>query len=179
VTEDEAKDISALPGGSLKSKPTWTTALTRFLSTAAFFVFRHRKHGGRTIPMTQPFSMAQQIAHAAIAFEEQRLGRRPTSVTVVLSADTLVITMHGVLSPAEKALAASPAGAAKLQEFHQQLFQLSSDPLRREIKRITGLELCEIAKDEATAAVQVFSVGTVVQVFLLAGRLPADSWDGT
>jgi hypothetical protein len=29
-----------------------------------------------------------------------------------------------------------------------------------------------------TAAVQVFSVGTVVQVFLLAGRLPADSWDG-
>ena len=32
---------------------------------------------------------------------------------------------------------------------------------------------------EATAAVQVFSVGTVVQVFLLAGRLPADSWEGT
>ena len=66
-----------------------------------------------------------------------------------------------------------------MQEFHQQLFQLSSDPLRREIKRITGLEICEDAKDKATAAVQVFSVGTVVQVFLLAGRLPADSWDGT
>jgi uncharacterized protein YbcI len=86
---------------------------------------------------------------------------------------------NGVLSPAEQALAASPAGAAQLQEFHQQLFQISSDPLRREIKRITGLEICELAKNQATAAVQVFSVGTVVQVFLLAGRLPADTWEGT
>ena len=131
-----------------------------------------------TIPMTQPISMAQQIAQVAIAFEEQRLGRKPTSVTVLLRGDTLVITMHGVLSPAEQALSASPAGAAQLQEFHQQLFKASSDPLRREIRRITGLEICEVAKDKATAAVQVFSVGTVVRVFLLAGRLPADSWDG-
>ncbi len=129
--------------------------------------------------MTQPHSMAQQIAQTAIAFEEKRLGRRPKSVTVVLAGETLVITMHGVLSPAEMVLAASPVGAAQLQEFHQQLFQISSDPLRREIKRITGLEICEDAKNKATAAVQVFSVGTVVQVFLLAGRLPADSWDGT
>jgi uncharacterized protein YbcI len=123
--------------------------------------------------------MAQQIAQTAIAFEEHRLGRKPTSVTVVLGGDTLAITMHGVLSPAEQALAASPAGAAQLQEFHRQLFQLSTDPLRREITRITGLEICEDPKNKATAAVQVFSVGTVVQVFLLAGRLPADSWDGT
>jgi uncharacterized protein YbcI len=127
--------------------------------------------------MIHPHSMAQQIAQTAIAFEEQRLGRKPTSVTVVLGGDTLIITMHGVLSPAEKALAASPAGATQLQEFHQQLFKISSDPLRQEIKRITGLEICEVAKDKATAAVQVFSVGTVVQVFLLAGRLPADSWE--
>jgi uncharacterized protein YbcI len=129
--------------------------------------------------MTHALSMAQQIAQTAIAFEEQRLGRKPTSVTVVLGGDTLVITMHGVLSLAEQTLAASPAGAAQLQEFHETLFQFSSDALRREIKRITGLETCEDAENKATAAVQVFSVGTVVQVFLLAGRLPADSWDGT
>ncbi len=65
------------------------------------------------------------------------------------------------------------------RSFTNSLFKISSDPLRQEIKRITGLEICEVAKDKATAAVQVFSVGTVVQVFLLAGRLPADSWDGT
>src|ERR1700720_87338 len=96
--------------------------------------------------MSQPQSMAQQIAQTAIAFEEHRLGRRPTSVTVVLGGDTLVITMHGVLSPGEQAIAASPVGASRLQEFHQQLFQLSSDPLRKAIKRITGLEICEDTK---------------------------------
>jgi uncharacterized protein YbcI len=129
--------------------------------------------------MTQPHSMAQQIAQTAIAFEEKRLGRRPTSVTVVLGGDTLVITMHGVLSSAEQALAASPVGAAKLQEYHQQLFEISSDPLRREIERITGLGTCELARNKATSAVQVLLVGTVVQVFLLAGHLPGESWDGT
>ena len=129
--------------------------------------------------MTQPLSMAQQIAQTVIAFEEQRLGRRPSSVTVVLGGDTLVITMHGVLTSAERTLVASPAGAAQVQEYHQNLFQLSSDPLRREIAKITGLELCEVATDRSTAAVQVFAVGTVVQVFLLAGHLSADSWEGT
>jgi uncharacterized protein YbcI len=160
------------------SKPTWTTSLAGGSSTSACFVLRHPNDEGRTIPMTQPHSMAQQIAQTAFAFEEQRLGRKPISVTVVLGGDTLVITMRGVLSPAERLLAASPAGAAQLQEFHQQLFDLSSDPLRQEIKRITGFAVCEDPKNKATAAVQVFSVGTVVQVFLLAGRLPADSWDG-
>ncbi len=129
--------------------------------------------------MTQPRSMAQQIAQTAIAFEEQRLGRRPTLVTVVLGGDTLVITMHGILSPAEKAVAATPTGAAKLQEFHQKLFQLSSDPLRREIKRITGLEICEAGNNNATAAVHVFSIGTVVQIFLLDGNLDSEAWRGT
>jgi uncharacterized protein YbcI len=128
--------------------------------------------------MTQPLSMARQIAQTAIAFEEHRLGRRPKSVTVVLGGDTLVITMHGVLSRAEMILAATSVGAAQLQEFHQELFNHSSEPLRQEIERITGLELCEGANDRPTAAVQVFSVGAVVQVFLLAGRLPAGNWDG-
>jgi uncharacterized protein YbcI len=55
--------------------------------------------------MTPPHSMAHQIAQSAIALEEQRLGHKPKSVTVVLGGDTPVITMHGVLSPAEMNLA--------------------------------------------------------------------------
>ena len=128
--------------------------------------------------MTQPQSMAQQIAQSAIAFEEHRLGRRPKTVTVLLGGNTLVITMQGVLSVAEMALAVSAMGATQLQEYHQHLFNESSGPLRQEIRRITGLEVCEDAKHTATAAVQVYSVGTVVQVFLLDGRLSAESWEG-
>ena len=104
-------------------------------------------------------SVAQQIAQAAIAFQQQRTGHEPKSVTVVLSENTLVITLHGALSPAEKALAKSPEGAAQVQEFHRQLFNHSADSLRQEIKRITGVEV-----REATAEVEP-TTGTVVQVF--------------
>ena len=78
---------------------------------------------------------------AASAFEQRRTGHTPQSVAVILSENTLVITLHGALSPAEKVLAKSPAGAAQVQEFHRQLFIDSADSLREEIKRITGVEV--------------------------------------
>ena len=59
---------------------------------------------------------AQRIAQAARAFEQQTTGRVPKSMTVVLGEDTLVITLHGTLSPAETALAKSGEGAAQLRE---------------------------------------------------------------
>jgi uncharacterized protein YbcI len=82
----------------------------------------------------------------------------------------LVITLQGVLSPAEKALAKSPAGAVEVQQFHRQLFASASDPLLQEIKRITGVDVCG-----ATAEVETMS-GTMVQVCLLARCVPADFW---
>jgi uncharacterized protein YbcI len=121
---------------------------------------------------------ARQIAEAASAFEQRRTGHAPRSVTVVLSESTLVITLHEALSPAETALAQSKAGAAQVQEFHRQLFHSSADELRREIKRITGVEVRAAAAEVEPAAgtvVQVFTSGTVVQVFLLARSVPADS----
>ena len=126
-------------------------------------------------------SMAQQIAQAAIAFERRRTGRPPNNVTVVLTADTLVITLHGVLSPAEKALAKNSAGAAQVEEFHQQLFVNSSDELLEEIRRITGQEVREAAAEiepSSGTVVKVFTTGTEVQVFRLAGHVPTDSWTG-
>ena len=89
-------------------------------------------------------TVAHQLRQAVCDFEQQRTGRLPKSVTVVLNESTLVITLHGALSPAEKALATSPTGAAEIQEFHRQLFNNSADSLRQEIKRITEMELREV-----------------------------------
>lgn len=125
-------------------------------------------------------TMAQQVARAASLFQQQRTGLVPRSVTVVLSEDTMVITLHGALSPAETALAQSPAGAAQVQEFHRQLFTNSADPLRQEIKRITGVEVREATAEVETTTgtvVQVFTTGTMVQVFLLAHGVPDDAWN--
>ena len=127
-------------------------------------------------------TMAQQIAKAASEFQQQRTGLAPGAVTVVLSDQTLVITLHGALSSAEKALAKSAAGAAQVQEFHRQLFASSAEPLRREIKRITGVDVREAAAEVEPATgtvVQVFTSGTMVQVFLLAHGLAAGAWDQT
>jgi len=127
-----------------------------------------------------PLSKAKQIAQAAIAFERQRTGNHlPKSVTVVLCEGTLVITLHDSLTPAEKAMAQSPAGAAQVQEFHRQLFATSSDSLRQEITRITGMEVREASaqiEPASGAVVQAFTTGAMVQVFLLAGNSPSETW---
>lgn len=116
--------------------------------------------------------LSLQIAELARRLQEQRTGHAPRAVTVVLSEDTLVITLHEALTPAEKALAQSPAGAAKVQEFHRQLFANSSDELRREISRITGRQVREAAAEIETATgtvVHAFTTGAMVQMFLLNG----------
>jgi uncharacterized protein YbcI len=126
-------------------------------------------------------TMAEQIGEAATAFQQQRTGHTPKSVNVVLNEDTLVVTLHGALSPAEYAMAQSPEGAAKVQEFHQQLFLNASDTLRQDIKRITGVEVREAASEVKAAgctAFQLFTTGTMVQVFLLAQTLPVEIWNG-
>jgi uncharacterized protein YbcI len=125
--------------------------------------------------------MAKQVALAACEFERRRTGNSPKSVTVVLGENTLVITLHGALSPAELALAKSPSGAAQVQEFHRQLFDNSADSLRHEIQRITGVEVREAAVEvEPTSGtvVKAFTTGTVVQVFLLADSVTAGTWSG-
>jgi uncharacterized protein YbcI len=123
--------------------------------------------------------MAQQIAEAARTFQQQRTGHEPKSVSVVISGDTLVVTLHGALSPAEQAMAQSPDGASKVQDFHRQLFLSASETLRQEIKRITGMEVREATAEvepASGAVVQVFTSGTMVQVFLLSGKVPTDNF---
>ena len=124
-------------------------------------------------------SMAQRVAEAVMAFQQETTGHTPKAVTVVLSQDTLVVTLHEALSEAERALAKTPAGAAKVQEFHRQLFVNSSQSLRDDIQRITGVEVREaIAEVEPTtgAVVQAFTSSATVQVFRLARSVPTGNW---
>ena len=119
-------------------------------------------------------NMARDIAEAAGAFQHQSTGHKPLSVTVVLCEDTLVITLHGALSKAEIVLAQTAAGAAKVQEFHRELFASSSGALGQEIRRITGADVRESAAEVESvtgAIVHAFATGTLVQVFHLARPL--------
>ncbi len=125
-------------------------------------------------------TMAEQVAQAAREFQQKMTGHAPKAVTVVLSNDILVITLHEALTPAEQTLAKNSDGAAKVQEFHRQLFANSAAQLREEIKRITGVDVREVAAEVETTTgtvVQVFTSGTVVQVFQLAQGITATDWN--
>jgi uncharacterized protein YbcI len=127
-------------------------------------------------------AMAEQIALAASAFEKRRTGHVPKSVNVILNGDTLVITLHGALSPAERDTARSPAAAAQMKEYHRQLFDSSAESLRQDIKKITGADVREASAEIETisgAVMQMFASGTIVQVFLLTRGVAADTWGGS
>jgi uncharacterized protein YbcI len=198
------KGNPAVPGGPLTSKPTWrqpwgvpprrlfffsgaerpkrpgTNAMNKPLVDVISALIRQVQRPGTKAMNQSTSTRAQQIARAARAFEERRTGRLPQSVNVVLSEDTLVITLQGALSPGETALAQSgPMGAAQVQDYHRQLFHSSADSLRREIKRITGVEVREatVQVEKTTGAVmQALPTGAMVQVFMLARSVPADAW---
>ena len=195
-----------MSGGSLASKPTRSNTQGVF-GRVGFFYARMcgtRVETLRTITMSKKPSdstndaqerltddgnplvkrntdVARQIAKAASDFEFARTGVLPKSVSVVLSDQTLVITLHGALSPAEQALATTPEGAVQVQEFHRQLFSNASHSLRQEIKRITGVDVRDATAEVEPvtgAIVGVFTTGTTVQVYLLANRVSPDTWEG-
>jgi len=147
--------------------PTWMTSLMG-VRPGRLFCF------GISIIEVKRFqclsrSHSQQIAQSAIAFEEQRLGRKPLGNGPSWWRYA-GITMHGVCLLRTNPRC-NPISAATLQAFHQQLFQVCSDPLKRELERIHGAESLRTDNHKTTAAVQVLSNGTVVQVFVLAGDL--------
>ena len=129
---------------------------------------------------TPKLTVAQRVAQAVMVFQQDTTGHAPKAVTVVLGGDTLVITLHEALSPAEKDLAKSQEGAARVQEFHRQLFSTSSQSLREEIKKITGVDVREAAAEvepSTGAVVYAFASGNMVQVFHLAHGILANTWN--
>lgn len=128
----------------------------------------------------QSRSMAQQVAEAAAQFQLELTGHKPSSVIAIISGDTLVITLGGALTPAERDLARDPTSAAKVRELHRQLFITSAGSLRQEIKRITGVDVREAAAEVEPATgtiVHAFTSGTMVQVFQLSESISPELWN--
>lgn len=123
--------------------------------------------------MSEPLSssqLSQELAQIALSMQAERTGHTPKAVTVVASDETVVLTLHEALTPAEKILASTEAGASKVEQYHRALFAVSCDELRREIQRLTGRKVREAAVvvEPATGAiVHAFTSGTVVQIFQL------------
>ena len=103
-------------------------------------------------------TVARQIEEAAIAYQKKTTGYEPKAVTVVLSEDTLVVTLHDAYSPSEKALSKSPTGLAQVQEFHRQLFAICSNSLREEIKHISVRQMRDSATEVEPTSGNILTV---------------------
>ena len=115
-------------------------------------------------------NISKELAQIALAMQSERTGHTPKAVTVVASDETVVLTMHEALTPAEKILASTESGASKVEQYHRALFAVSCDELRKEIQRLTGRKVREAAVvvEPATGAiVHAFTSGTIVQIFQL------------
>ena len=134
-------------------------------------------------------NFSKELAEIALSMQSKRTGYMPKAVTVVASDETVVLTLHEALTPAEKILGRTESGAAKVEQYHRALFAVSCDELRQEIERLTGRKVREVAVvvEPATGAiVHAFTTGTVVQIFQLephavathvSAGLPADKSD--
>ena len=104
-------------------------------------------------------TISRQVARAVSTFERWRTNHSREWTVVFLNEGTVVIALHASLTPAENALAQSPAGTGEVREFHQQLFADLAATLFRKIKTITGMEVRHVAAEiEPTT-------GSVVQLF--------------
>lgn len=129
--------------------------------------------------MTRTFtaSMADRIGAAARDFQFRQTGRAPGSTTVVLKDQTLVITLSGALSEAERVLSRNPDVASKVHEFHRRLFNGSADEMRAEIHGITGVTVGEAQAEPVCApgsTIHAFSSGALIQVYLLDEPMSSD-----
>jgi uncharacterized protein YbcI len=115
--------------------------------------------------------IADQLVRVASELQQQRTGHAHGMVNAILSGDTLVVRFDDALTAAEMALSRDPRGASQVQELHRQLFLNSPEPMRQEIKQITGREVREAASEIETKSGSVthaFTTGAMVQVYLLA-----------
>jgi uncharacterized protein YbcI len=138
------------------------------------------KPPGMDVMQDQQLTMPQRIAKSAGELEFKRTGMMPERVTATQNDGTLVITLYGALSPAERSLAKTAAGALQVKEFHRELFTSNAAELREAIKLITGVEVGEATSEvepETGTVVTVFVTGTIVQVFLLKQAIPAETWN--
>jgi hypothetical protein len=105
--------------------------------------------------------VAQQIARVAAAFVCQRTGHVPGAVEVAQDDETLVITLHDARALPEQVQLRQAEGTAELHEVYRALFTETSDWLRQEVERITGLKMgaVTVTGKALTGAVEVLMTG--------------------
>jgi uncharacterized protein YbcI len=101
------------------------------------------------------------ISDEVMAFQHEFVGRGPERIRTMMVEDLVIVRSFGVLTPAEKQLAASHEGRGLIKAMRQQVLEAGHPVLEGIIRKHTGLEVVSIHSDISTKS------GEWLDVFVL------------
>lgn len=91
-----------------------------------------------------------EISKAVTRWEKEYLGRGSVSVKTDILRDMIIVSLQGILTPAEYALCKTKEGRSTIKRFRSDLVETGFDLLREYILDITGQKVCSFHTDLST-----------------------------
>jgi uncharacterized protein YbcI len=110
-------------------------------------------------------SMEDQISRALTKWEKEYLGRGSIQVKTDILRNMIIVTLKGILTPAEHQLAQSQEGILSIKKIRSDLVESGRQHLEHLIKEITGEDVVSFHTDLSTRT------GERLMVFVLGDNL--------
>jgi uncharacterized protein YbcI len=93
-----------------------------------------------------------EISETLVRFEKEHMGRGPTESQVVILEDMVLVRLQGVLTPAERQLAAdnSESGRMLIKQVRRELLEKARPLLEAIVLDVTGVPVKSLHADIST-----------------------------
>jgi uncharacterized protein YbcI len=113
--------------------------------------------------MDESDKLAQRIVEIISTFEKRQMSVSPVAVAVTLAPESIVVTLQGITSPAERDYARDREGKRLLDRFYEEVFEVSRPVFETAVADVLGcsIERSKLTVDaESGSAVILISLGT-------------------
>ena len=108
-------------------------------------------------------TLESEISKALTHWEKQYLGRGSVSVKSDILRDMIIVSLRGILTPAEYSVCEDKEGLLSVKEHRKSLVESGVEELKEIIFTITGFEVLSFHTDLSTRS------GERIMVFKLSG----------
>ncbi|MEW9051571.1 MAG: DUF2294 domain-containing protein [Neobacillus sp.] len=91
-----------------------------------------------------------EISKSITQWEKDYLGRGPISVKTDIMRDMIIVTLKGILTPAEYEVCRTKEGILSIKKIRSEMVELGLVDLNEMIQNITGLEVKSFFTDLST-----------------------------
>lgn len=101
------------------------------------------------VPLTKG-QMEDEITKSLVQWEREYLGRGPSGAKTDIIRDMVIVTLTGLLSPAEFYLAGNSEGMALVKKLRQQLVEQGRPELESIVQSVTKAKVVSLHTDIST-----------------------------